>query len=144
MKVNKYQKYWHEISCILHPAVKRERHIDLRKNVDWDELNQIVLGSALILGCSFIEASGIRRDKDHLKVLFELRNAFVHNDRDLSENNNQDALNLCEMYLENQSYKKITGDKKNAFYQLNNTHVVLNDNLYHFIGRSLAYFPVEE
>ena len=128
-----YSKLWFELSCILSPAVKREKHIDSRTGVDWTIIEQQVFGSALQIGCSFLERSSISTLDEHMKVIYQLRNAYVHNDFDLSKNRNKKALELCSTYNERETFKEIKGYNGNAFFELSESKAVFNESVFFYI-----------
>ena len=50
-----------------------------------------------------IETAGLKGPTQHTRVLFELRNAVIHNSGDLSRNNSRGALADCQFYLQNET-----------------------------------------
>lgn len=127
--MNRFAAQWFEVERIFSPAVKREKAIDLRKNVDWETLEQIVLGGAVSTGCSIIEAAGLKSASDHVKILFELRNAFIHNQCDISKNRNGKALEMSRMYLANNQYRDLSPEIHVPFFRLDGNIVRFHENI---------------
>jgi len=95
------KELWSEIKCYLTSAFREETTKDGFEDEDWNKLNQIILGSALVLGCRLLELDGRKNANEHSKVLFKIRNAFIHNNNDISINNdkfNKDAEKIVDDY----------------------------------------------
>jgi len=45
--MNSYLAEWFELECVLSPSVKREKTIDIRKEVDWKAIEQSLFGAAI-------------------------------------------------------------------------------------------------
>ena len=129
MALNKFAAQWFEMEPIFNAAVAREKAIDLRKNVDWDQLEQIALGAAACAGCSLMESAQLKGTNSHVKLIFELRNAFVHNGCDISKNYNKNALNLARYYLQNSEHTLLSANIGGPFFSFQGNLVKFNSNL---------------
>ena len=135
--MNKYAAEWFELEFVLGSAVKREQNVDLRKDVDWSELEQVTFGAAICAGCVLMEKAGLKGSNQHIKVLFELRNAYVHNNCDISLNKNQNAQQVAIDYLTNNEFKNSPVKIDNPFYELQDTKVIFNRGIYIAIRKCL-------
>ena len=81
-------------------------------------------------GCALLESAGRKGTTDHIKVLFELRNAFIHNQCDISKNRNSSAYALAQNYLNSKEYENLfqPGDSR-PFYDLNSTNIIFNNGV---------------
>jgi len=128
--MNSYLAEWFELECVLSPSVKREKTIDIRKEVDWKAIEQSLFGAAICAGCAIIEKAKRKGQDIHTKNIFELRNAFVHNNCDLSGNQNKNSLVQAKDYLSNKVYKTEPLGLPKPFYTLNDSLVLFNDGIY--------------
>lgn len=126
VKVNDFQAQWFEMECIFGGAIRREQNVDLRKNVNWEELEQIALGGAVASGCALLERAGLKGSDMHIKTIFELRNSFVHNNCDISKNNNKGAYCGAKRYLEAKEYLGLSSEFSSPFFNLEGSNVVFN------------------
>ena len=127
--MNQYAAEWFELEFIFGPATKREQSVDVRADVNWDELEQITRGGAVAAGCALIERAGLKGANQHIKVIFELRNAFIHNNCDISQNRNNNAFNEASNYLSNQEYLQLSSDMDKPFFSLNGSMVEFNEGI---------------
>lgn len=129
--MNSAVEQWIELEQIFSTATKREQNIDLRCNIDWQALEQVTWGAALAAGCALIESSGRKGENGHVKILFEIRNAFIHNECDISKNSNSRALLSAQRYLENEEYKKLYRRADSGpFFTLDGKKVVFQNGIF--------------
>jgi hypothetical protein len=74
----------------------RERSVDLRKSVDWQEIDDSIKVSAIAFICMEIEKRGLKGSSEVVAALFEARNALIHNSGDLSKNRYKSSLKLVK------------------------------------------------
>lgn len=88
--------------------------------------------AALSAGCALLESAGLKNETIHTRILFELRNAFIHNQCNISNNHNPKALPLAQEYLSEKRYSQLFPNiDDRPFYKLNGNVVEFND---HIIG----------
>jgi hypothetical protein len=126
--MNKHLSHWFELEFIFGGGIRREQNIDQKKYVDWAELDQTVLGAATAAGCSIIENAGLKNRNQHIRVIQELRNAFIHNNCDITKNRNKKSLNMCKEYLMNNSHYELGEDAKDFFF-LENNNVIFKKSI---------------
>jgi hypothetical protein len=131
IQMNRYLEQWYELEPIFRSAVQREQNGDLRPNIDWNALKQVTLGAALAAGCALLESSSKKWSNEHVDILFEIRNAFVHNQCDISKNNNKNALLFAQSYLEKEEYKKLLQPPElGPFFTLDKNKVVFQSEIF--------------
>ena len=97
-----YTSVWLGINEIFRSGSSIAEKNSKTQKIDWNEVDQIMLGSSVVTGCKFIELSGYKNIDEHSKVLFKIRNAFIHNGNDISINNdrlNKDAEDIVDNYI---------------------------------------------
>ena len=77
-----------------------------------------------------MENAGLKGTTNHIKNIFELRNAFVHNNLDISKNTNENARATAADYLARHLYKQPPLEMDGPYYDLQGTKVILNRHLY--------------
>ncbi len=102
----------------------------IRKMVDWDTIEQSLFGAAICAGCAIIEKAKRKGQDIHTKNIFELRNAFVHNNCDLARNQNKNSLAQAKNYLSNNIYKTAPLELQQPFYKLNGSLVSFSDGIF--------------
>ena len=113
---------WSEFERVISPALRREQSVDARANINWPLIEQDTLGAACCVGCTMLERIGRKAQNPHTKVLFELRNAYVHNSCNIAQNRNSNALALARNYLSAKTYRQLSLDLR-PYYRLAGTLV---------------------
>ena len=83
---------WFHLERIFGSATRREQHIDPTANVDWEKTEHFVRIGALAVACAILEDAGLRQKNEHVRLLFEIRNALIHNAGNMALNRNTTAL----------------------------------------------------
>lgn len=137
--MNQFADEWFELQFILGPrqAIERARDVDNRENIDWKYLEQITHGAFVTAGCAILGKAGLKNSNIHTKLIFELRNAFIHNDFDISKNRNKKAYLDAVNYLKHKEYKKSPLKLENSFFDLNVTKVVFKGEIHRAIQMCL-------
>ena len=135
--MSSYKNEWFEIETILRSTTKKEKYVDNRSDVDWDLIDQAILSTSLFTGCMILEKSGLKWKDDHTSTLVELRNAFIHNDGDISKNSNKKALENAHQYLVNEDFRMPPLEMTNSYYCIENSKVILNDGIFIAIRKCL-------
>lgn len=120
---------WFHLELVFGSAVDRIRRQDPTANIDWAKTEHYVRIGALAVACAMLEDAGLRRNNIHIEVLFEIRNAVIHNDGDISRNRNASALSLATGYLASKQYLLLSKELKEPFFSISGTHVALLPNL---------------
>lgn len=123
-------KKWLELEFIFSPAADHARRYDSRENVDWEELEHFLMIGALATACAMMEAEGLKGRDEHIRLLFELRNALIHNSGDLSKNNNKNALAIAQSYLTNNLHLGLSQKLPGSFFSLQGSNVKLAPSIY--------------
>jgi 5-carboxymethyl-2-hydroxymuconate isomerase len=92
-------------------------------------LEQVVLGGSIATGCAIIEAAGLKGTNAHIKMLFELRNAFIHNQFNIAKNNNKNALKMASEYIVNELHREISSQVDKPFFSLKGTIIELQPDV---------------
>lgn len=121
------KRIWFELEFALGTSVKREKEIDLRSGVDWAEIEYHTLKGAIAIACSLIEK--MKRKDEHWETFREIRNALIHNQGNVTKNNNKKALEILTTYLESEKYKKLS-ENLSSFYRIDDSIVTLNSGIY--------------
>jgi|TARA_B110001469_G_C9399909_1_gene205596 hypothetical protein len=125
---------WWELCFIFGGATRREKNVDLEKDKDWDGFEQYTLGGAVSVGCALMEEAGLKGEKnEHIKLIFELRNAFVHNGFDLTKNRDKKAFSMASEYLSDNQHLHLNGEISGPYFSLNGNKVVFNSGILHAI-----------
>jgi len=119
---------WLKLEEIFHPDWNNMKDLDPREEVDWELLEQISLGASVAAGCALMEQAGLKGSSNHIKVIFELRNAFIHNECDISRNRNSSALIVAQNYLSNQEYNTLISNDY-PFFELQNNKVIFHPSI---------------
>lgn len=121
---------WFHLERIFGPAARRERHIDPDANVDWELTDHYVRVGALAVGCALLEDAGLKAKDEHVRLLFEIRNALIHNAGDMALNRNTKALGDAQRYLSNASHATLSPEIGSPFFSLTGTVVELQPSIY--------------
>ena len=79
---------WYDFANIAGSAVMRSKNVDSDDpHIDWERQEQAVRIAGLSFSCSIFETLELKGADNHLKTLFHLRNAALHNSSDISQNN---------------------------------------------------------
>jgi hypothetical protein len=120
---------WFHLELAFGPAVDRLRRQDPTANVDWAETEHYVRLGALAVACAMLEDAGLRQKNEHIQVLFEIRNALIHNDGDIGRNRNQSALPMAEAYLATGKHNQLSAQLGGPFFSVSGTKVRLLPSL---------------
>lgn len=123
-------KKWIELEFVFSPAAAHARRHDLRKDIDWDDIDHYIRIGALATACALMEAEGLKGRDQHVRLLFELRNALIHNSGDISKNTNRNALQLAKHYLAQNLHLELSPELSVPFYSLHGPLVKLAPSLY--------------
>lgn len=121
---------WFHLERIFGPATRREQHIDPTANVDWQKTDHYVRIGALAVACAILEDAGHKQKSEHVKLLFEIRNALVHNAGDIALNRNTSALPSAQSYLQNQGHLRLSANLTDPYFTLNGSVVTLQPGIY--------------
>lgn len=121
---------WLKLEEIFSPNWGNMKDLDPREEIDWELLQQISLGSAVAAGCALMEQAGLKGSSNHIRVIFELRNAFIHNECDISKNRKSSALTDAQNYLNNQEFNTLFQQiDRNPFFELQGENVIFKPNI---------------
>jgi len=121
---------WLKLEEIFSPNWGNMKDIDPREEVDWELLQQISLGSTVAAGCALMEQAGLKGSSNHIRVIFELRNAFIHNECDISKNRNLSAFTDAQNYLENHEFDNLFKPiDRHPFLVLQGNKVIFKPNI---------------
>jgi len=123
-------KKWIELEFVFSPAATHARRYDLRRDIDWEDIDHYIRIGALATACALIEEEGLKGRNEHIKLLFELRNALIHNSGDLSKNKYRKALQLAENYLAQNHHLELSPELSVPFFSLHGPLIKLTPSLY--------------
>ena len=86
--MTKYEAHWlwYDFANIAGSAVMRSQNVDSDDPyIDWQRQEQSVRIAGLSFACSIFETLELKGADDHVNTLFHLRNAALHNSRDIKE-----------------------------------------------------------
>ncbi|MCF6340109.1 MAG: hypothetical protein L3J10_05065 [Sulfurimonas sp.] len=130
--MNQYVNEWQELKILF--SIKKEKRIDNGNSTDWGNLNQIILGTALVAGCKLLEQADLKYSDANSTLLFKMRNAFIHNDNDISLYNGvREANSGAEALVDNFIHQH--GNK--YFEKDSNKKIIFNEKIIHFITMTL-------
>jgi hypothetical protein len=72
-----------------------------------------------------LEDAGLRAKNEHVQVLFEIRNALIHNDGDIARNKNKRALSMASAYLAAAKHTQLSTKLDEPFFAICDTKVRL-------------------
>lgn len=72
----------------------------------------------------------MKQRDEHIRLLFELRNAMIHNSGDLGLNRNPNALVEARAYLASAKHLQLSPQLTTPFFSLHGTRAELHPNLY--------------
>lgn len=120
---------WFHLELAFGPAVDRMRRQDPDANINWDETEHYVRIGALAVACAMLEDAGLRAKNEHVRVLFEIRNALIHNDGDIAMNKYSRALPLASAYLAAGKHTQLSTQLGGPFFAMSGTKVRLLSSL---------------
>jgi hypothetical protein len=110
-------------------AVRKEKEISPDLNVDWGKLEHLARIGLLSIGCALLESAQLKGKDDHLRLLFEIRNALIHNNGDLALNKNKKSLTKAKKYIAENRYTEISTKLDSTYFSLDSTVVELHSNI---------------
>jgi hypothetical protein len=135
---------WYDFSQIVGGVVgHRQHYVDSDDEyINWERQRHAIHIAGLAFACSLLESIEKKYTDPHNTVLFKIRNALMHNDSDLSSNNDHPiSLNQCTAYLTNSTWAELNplsgGDVRQPF-QISDSGIVSfsnNSDLFFFIER---------
>jgi hypothetical protein len=120
---------WFLVELVLSGATKRVESSYSGRSINWAIVNETVLLAGLAAGCSLLERSGLKGANEHITVLFDIRNALVHNGGDLSRNIKKSALAEADDYLTNRKHLSLSKELNGPFFSLSGSMVRLEPNV---------------
>jgi hypothetical protein len=120
---------WFLVEHVLSGATKRVENCYSGKSINWAVVDETVLLAGLAAGCSLLERSGLKGANEHITVLFDIRNALVHNGSDLSKNTKKSALAEANDYLANNKHLALSKELNGPFFSLSGSMVRLESNV---------------
>jgi hypothetical protein len=124
---------WFLVEHVLSGVTQRVEHNYSGNNIDWDVVNETVLLAGLAAGCSLLERAGVKATNEHNTILFDIRNALIHNGGDLSKNHKSTALSNAEDYLRNNKHLNLSAEIQQPFFTLSDSIVKLEPNILYVI-----------
>lgn len=121
---------WFHLERAFGPAVRREQRNDPDANVDWAKTDHYVRIGALAVACAILEDAGLKKKNEHIGLLFEIRNALIHNGGDMAMNRNAQALQNARNYLNLARHRDISQNLDAPYFSLAGTIVELQGNIY--------------
>lgn len=121
---------WFHLERAIGPAVRREQRNDPDANVDWAKTDHYVRIGALAVACAILEDAGLKLKNEHIRQLFEIRNALIHNGGNLALNRNSNAVLSAQNYLNQGRHKNISQNLDAPYFSLIGTTVELQSNIY--------------
>jgi hypothetical protein len=121
---------WFHLELAFGPAVLRQQRNDPDANIDWTKTDHYVRIGALSVACALLEDAGLKKKNEHIRMLFEIRNALIHNGGDMALNRNSSALISAQNYLNQDRHKDISQNLDSPYFSLTDTVVVLQSNIY--------------
>lgn len=76
-----------------------------------------------------IEKAGLKGINEHVSVLFDIRNALVHNGGDISKNDKKTALTEAQDYLLKRKHSTLSDQLDNPYFSLSGSMVKLEGNV---------------
>jgi len=129
---------WLKLEEIFHPDWNNMKALDPREEVDWELLEQISLGASVAAGCALMEQAGLKNSSQHIKIIFELRNAFIHNECDISSNRSSTAYTDAYNYLINEKFNTLFPPiDRNPFFELQEHRVIFKPKIIEAIRNCL-------
>ena len=121
---------WFHLERIFGGATQRERRNDPDADVDWEKTDNYVRLGALATACAILEDAGRKGSNEHIQVLFEIRNALIHNCGDIALNTSSTALSKARAYLANSKHSEISSNLDGPFFTLIGSKVSLSPSIY--------------
>lgn len=128
---NSLATQWFHLELCFGSAVSREKNINPEANIDWEKTRHYVDVGALSAACVLLEDSNLKGTNEHIRLLFEIRNALIHNNGDMSLNRNSNSLHDAENYIQENRHKDLSEKLDSPYFSLNGTVVTLKANIYH-------------
>jgi hypothetical protein len=110
-------------------AVRKEKQMVPDLNVDWEKLEHFARIGLLSIGCALLESAQLKGKDEHIRLLFEIRNALIHNNGDLALNHNQQSLTNATKYIEQNRHTEISEELDSTYFSMNGTVVELDRNI---------------
>lgn len=120
---------WFLVEHVLSGATAHAANNYCGSSIDWTVVNETVLLAGLAAGCSLLERSGLKGAGEHITMLFDIRNALVHNSGDLSLNTKKNALKEAKNYLASSRHLALSRNLSDPFFKLNGAIVKLETNV---------------
>lgn len=120
---------WFLVEHVLSGATNRVSRIYDGDSIDWNIVNETVLLAGLAAGCSLMERAALKATNEHTSVLFDIRNALIHNGGDLLKNNKKTALTEAQDYLLKDKHNLLSSEIITPFFVLNGSNVKLLPNV---------------
>ena len=120
---------WFLVEHVLSGATNRVASNYSGHSIAWAVVNETVLLAGLAAGCSLLERSGLKGANEHVTVLFDIRNALVHNGGDLSQNTKKTALAEATDYLAKSKHLALSKELLKPFFSLSGSIVHLESNV---------------
>jgi hypothetical protein len=111
--------------------VKREKLNNPDANIDWEKTEHYVRIGALSSACVLLEDANLKGTNVHIRLLFEIRNAFIHNKGDMALNRNSDSLQDAINYIQDNGHKDLSDKLDSPYFSINGSVVKLENNLYY-------------
>jgi hypothetical protein len=122
--------HWFHLELALGSAVQRTKHGAPFAKIDWGTTDHYVSIGALAVACAVLEDAGLRNKNEHVKLLFEIRNALIHNAGNLALNRKPTALADAQTYLQTKGHLRLSPELTQPFFSLKGSVVKLEPGMY--------------
>jgi hypothetical protein len=129
---------WFLVELVLGGATRHVADNYNGNQINWEIVNESVLLAGLAAGCSMMEKSGLKGKNEHVNVLFDIRNALIHNSGDIAKNSKQTALNEAKAYLADHKHTSLSANLSSEFFSLKGSQVALHGNVLYAIRLCLV------
>lgn len=141
---------WYDFSNIAGSAVMRSKNVDIDDpHIDWDKQEQAVRTAALSFACAIFETLDLKGNSDHIKTLFHLRNAVLHNSGNISQNTGHPKpLEHCDNYYKNSKWADVFTnevEKKRSYFEIKDgKSVSIEAPIFRFVERLLDGYLTDD
>jgi hypothetical protein len=125
---------WLPLERAFSSAIRREEYAAQVDTIDWVKADHYVRIGALATACVMLEDAGRKNSTEHIQVLFEIRNALIHNNGDLAKNRNSKALVDAQAYLAKSKHLDLSSSLASPYFSIVGTVVKLQPSI-HFALR---------
>ena len=144
------QWLWWDFAHITGGAILRAKAVENdHARIDWERQTQAVRTAGLGFACSLLELRELDRVDDHSNLLFDLRNAVLHNGGDITQNRGAPRpFNNCRSYIDNEKWLELDPENKfglsRSFSMSTDGRITFGPALFELVTRIFRNYLTEE